>query len=233
MVSFRAAGQLIAADIMRDNGKQIKFVPRSQSSAVLSDPSEFIGLALSGDIDKFREFISVYPDVVNLKEKEHGNVALHVASSKGNLSMASLLMSRGANVNIQDIFGNSPLHYAVDKKRKDMVEMLIKCGADVNLKDFRGNTPLHAACVNNDIDIVRILLLHNADPEASDLSAVKPIQKTTQAPIKALIERKIQLLHGGGEDQAAKIVTMMSFGIGLGRFTRRANCTVHGHYIMA
>lgn len=201
---------------MRDNGKQFKFAQRTQSSGVISDPSEFIGIALSGDIDKFREYVSIYPDVINVKEKEHGNVALHVASSKGNLSMASLLMSRGANVNVQDIFGNSPLHYAVDKKRKDMVEMLIKCGADVNMKDFRGNTPLHSACVNNDIEIVRILLLHNADPESSDLSAVKPIQKTTQAPIKALIERKIQMNHGGDEDQAAKIVTMMSFGIGLG-----------------
>lgn len=204
---------------MRDNGKKILFAPaRNQGSVVLSDPSEFIGVALSGDIEKVRECLSVCPDMINLKEKDHGNVALHVASSKGNLSMASLLLSKGANLNIQDIFGNGPLHYAVDKRRKEMAEMLIKCGADVNLRDFRGNTPLHIACVNNDIDIVRLLLLHNANPELSDLSDVKPAQKTTHAPIRSLIERKLQSNHGGDEDAAAKIVTMMSFGIGLGMY---------------
>lgn len=204
---------------MRENGKKILFAPRSNTSSVLSDPSEFIGIALSGDIEKFRDYISVYPDIVNVKEKDNGNVALHIASSKGNVQMASLLLSKGANLNIQDIFGNSPLHYAVDKRRKDMAELLIKCGADVNMKDFRGNTPLHAACVNNDIDLVRLLLLHNANPESSDLSDVKPMQKATDSAVKALIERKIQLLKGGDEDQQAKIVTMMSFGIGLGECT--------------
>lgn len=184
---------------------------------LLSDPSEFIGIALTGDIERVRECLSVCPDMVNQKEKDHGNVALHVASSKGNLSMASLLLSKGANLNIQDIFGNSPLHYAVDKRRKEMAEMLIKCGADVNLKDFRGNTPLHIACANSDIDMVRLLLLHNADPELSDLSDAKPAQKTTSAPIRTLIERKLKMNHGGEEDAASKIVTMMSFGIGLGK----------------
>ena len=202
---------------MRENGKKILFAPKNNSSSVLSDPSEFIGIALSGNIDKFRDYISLCPDVVNLKEKEHGNVALHIASSKGNIQMASLLLSKGANLNIQDIFGNSPLHYAVDKKRKEMVELLIKCGADVNMKDFRGNTPLHGACVNNDLDIVRVLLLNNADPESSDLSDVKPSQKATAPAVKALIERKIQSLKGVDEDRQAKIVTMMSFGIGLGK----------------
>jgi ankyrin repeat protein len=195
----------------------MKCANRKQPSAVFSDPSEFIGIALSGDMEKVRECLSVCPDMINQKEKDHGNVALHVASSKGNLSMASLLLSKGANLNVQDIFGNSPLHYAVDKRRKEMAEMLIKCGADINQKDFRGNTPLHIACVNNDIDIVRLLLLHNANPEISDLSDVKPAQKTTHPPIRALIERKIQSNHGGDEDGAAKIVTMMSFGIGLGK----------------
>lgn len=201
---------------MRENGKKMKFAPRTNSSVILSDPSEFIGVALSGDLEKVRECLSVCPDMINLKEKDHGNVALHVASSKGNISMASLLLSKGANVNVQDIFGNTPLHYAVDKKKKDMVDMLIKCGADVNMKDFRGNSPLHVACVNNDIDIVRILLMHNANPESTDLSDIKPAQKTTQAAIKSMIERKIQSNHGGDEDAASKIVTMMSFGIGLG-----------------
>jgi hypothetical protein len=203
---------------MRENGKKIVFAPRTNNSSVLSDPSEFIGIALSGDIERFREYISVHPDIVNTKEKDNGNVALHIAASKGNTQMASYLLSKGANLNIQDIFGNSALHYAADKKRYDMVELLIKCGADVNMKDFRGNTPLHAACVNNDIEVVRILLLNNANPESSDLSDVKPAQKATAVPVKALIERKIQSLKGGDEDQQAKIVTMMSFGIGLGMY---------------
>jgi hypothetical protein len=201
---------------MRDNGKKIQFAGRSRSTAEISDPSIFIGLALGGDAEKFKDYMESYPEVINLKDKDHGNVALHVASSKGNLEMASMLLRRGANVNVQDIFGNSPLHYAADKKKKEMAELLIKCGADVNLKDFRGNTALHTACVNNDIDMVRMLLLANADPNVSDLADMKPSQKTTSPPIKALLERRIQSLHSGDEDMTAKIMSMMTFGIGLG-----------------
>ncbi|KAJ1385642.1 ankyrin repeat-containing domain protein, partial [Ochromonadaceae sp. CCMP2298] len=161
---------------MRENGKAMRFAPQ-RSTSELSDPSQFIGFALSGDLARVRELVSTFPDLVNMKESEHGNVALHVAASKGNEHMSNLLLSLGAN----DIFGNSPLHYAVDKKRDKLVELLIRCGADVNLRDYRGNTPLHAACANNDIDIVRLLLLHHADPLVGNLDDLKPAQKTTLA----------------------------------------------------
>jgi hypothetical protein len=158
------------------NERKMKFAPK-RSTAELPDPAQFIGYALSGDLGKVREISSAFPDIVNLKESEHGNVALHVASSKGNEHMSNLLLSMGANPDTQDIFGNSPLHYAVDKRRDKMVELLIRCGAEVNLRDYRGNTALHTACSNNDIDIVRLLLLHHADPLIGNLEDLKPAQK--------------------------------------------------------
>mmetsp|Transcript_24477 Transcript_24477/g.40817 ORF Transcript_24477/g.40817 Transcript_24477/m.40817 type:complete len:308 (+) Transcript_24477:169-1092(+) len=200
---------------MRESGKKIHFAPKRSTSDV-PEASALIGMALAGDMERVSEFVAVHPELVNAKDKDNGNVALHIASSKGNAAMASLLIRHGANVDLQDIFGNSALHYATDKKRDKVVELLINCGADINLRDYRGNTPLHTAAANNDIEIVRMLLLRNADPNIGNLEDLKPMEKTSSQSVKSLIERKIHADSGGAEDEASKLVKFMSFGVGLG-----------------
>ena len=78
---------------------------------------------------------------------DHGESLLHrvVAAKLFRVSMAKLLMSRGANVNAQTPDGIAPLHLAVVQGRAVLVKVLLANGADAKLKAKGGVTPLHMA----------------------------------------------------------------------------------------
>lgn len=203
---------------MRTNGRKIQFASHSTVLNVISDSAEFMSMALDGDLERLKEYMVRFPEVVNLHDKNHGNVALHVASSKGNIDMMSLLLRYGADYNIKDIFGNSSLHYASDKGNKEAVNLLITSGADVDIQDNRGSTCLHVACKNNDIELVRILLRHKANSEIIDLAGQRAYDKTTDHSIQNMIGRIKPFGETDSAEMAAQTIGWMSFGIGLGTY---------------
>jgi ankyrin repeat protein len=199
---------------MRQNGKPFSFYSPKREEP---DADQAISLILNGKIDDFKQLLSQCPPLVNTKDKFNGNVFLHVACSKGDLSLASYLISHGAETNIQDIFGNAPLHYAVDKCKLSVAEMLLNNAANSNLQDFRGNSPLHIACINNDVEAVKLLLKYNADPDMPDRNGIKPREKVQSPYIRSLIDRRIHALHEGEQEQANQVVQFLSLGVGLGK----------------
>jgi ankyrin repeat protein len=54
--------------------------------------------------------------------------------------MVKLLCNKGADVNIQNIYGWTPLHLAVGI-RKEIVQYLVASGADINLRNIEGFNP--------------------------------------------------------------------------------------------
>ncbi|ELR21944.1 ankyrin repeat-containing protein [Acanthamoeba castellanii str. Neff] len=82
--------------------------------------------------------------------------------------LASMLLSRQANVNAT---ATDP-RPEEDKKEKSKVvsfmRKLIKSGADVNAKDARGWTALHAVCASSHLEAVGLLLAHGANVNARD-----------------------------------------------------------------
>lgn len=156
-----------------------------------------------------------HPNIINVKDETNGNVALHVAASKNNVPMLELLVRKGADIDIQDIFGNAPIHYAVDKERKETTQALIKHGVRINIQDYKGNSPLHNACATGNLEIVELLLRNGADPDMLDHSNAKPGDKTKNFEVLLAIERE-QNRRKNGDTAAAKIVNWMGFGVGLG-----------------
>ena len=52
---------------------------------------------IAGDIETLREYLTIFPEVVDMREPVHGNVGIHIASSKGNIPLLSLFLSKGMN----------------------------------------------------------------------------------------------------------------------------------------
>ena len=88
--------------LYRENGKEMKF-DKHKIVNNNGNPYEFIHITMSGELDNFKNYIIQYPSIINIKEPDFGNVALHIACSKGFISMVSILLRSGADCNIQGI----------------------------------------------------------------------------------------------------------------------------------
>ena len=122
----------------------------------ISTVNHMVGLTINGDEPAMRELLQQHQfedmSFVNEKEEAHGNVCLHIASSKGNVALVRTLLEFNADPNLQDMYGNAALRYACDKSRKEVADLLILKGANVHLPDNRGNvvclTSLPVLCRN-------------------------------------------------------------------------------------
>jgi ankyrin repeat protein len=83
---------------------------------------------------------------------------LHVAAAHGQLDIVKLLVSLGANVNIQGgILGGSPLNEAASEGHLDIVKYLFACGAELDVSDPRYN-PLFGAIYGGYTDVAKFLI---------------------------------------------------------------------------
>ena len=70
---------------------------------------QFIEYATRGDSDSCSFILSTGFDV-NFRHPSYGWTALHVAAREGHLAIVKLLVTKGADVNVQDFLGRTPLH---------------------------------------------------------------------------------------------------------------------------
>lgn len=70
---------------------------------------------------------------------------------------AELLLSRGAEVNIEQVGGWTPLHQAVTHRLTDLVKLLLTYGADPEVKAQNGKTPIEMALQSGDRELLNLL----------------------------------------------------------------------------
>lgn len=104
-----------------------------------------------------------YDVAKKLIEEEHydvndqdnaGNSPLHEAALNGYLSIVKLLVSHGANVNIQsyEMFKDTPLVDASANGHLDVVQYLLKHGADPTITNAKGLTAYESIEEDSDLD---------------------------------------------------------------------------------
>lgn len=147
---------------------------RASVSAKLDQPAEdmLLDAAWDGDLDTaVKALRQVSPRIAD----ERGVTPLHLAAERDNLSVAMLLLDRGALISARSDGGRTPLHLAARSATAPMVEMLLERGkADPNAETAKGRTALHyAASKARDGDeerreVLRTLRDFGADPTIQD-----------------------------------------------------------------
>jgi hypothetical protein len=86
----------------------------------------------AGAVTKFLIFKT---EDVNVRDEKHGVTALHGVAFHGNVELAKLLVSKGANVNAKSIEGLTPLDMANGAKKTAMVQYLTNVGGTDKISD--------------------------------------------------------------------------------------------------
>jgi serine/threonine protein kinase/ankyrin repeat protein len=84
----------------------------------------------------------------------------------GNPDLPELLLEKGADPSLPNLYGWTPLMEAINQGQEDMATFLINKGADVNSKNTFGYTALMLAADRGGTYLVRLLLARGADVNA-------------------------------------------------------------------
>ena len=132
----------------------------------VSQPVPLYYAALFGFRHLAEHIVDAHPQDVNARQGRWHETPLHAAVDKGHLSVAMLLLERGADPNSETnyISVEIPLFLTPKAGTEDMARFLLDHGAD----PYRRNplTPLHMAWQRGHIDIVWLLLEYGANPRS-------------------------------------------------------------------
>jgi ankyrin repeat protein len=112
---------------------------------------------------------------VNVMGFDHNSTPLHLASGRGHVDVARILLEHGADATHHDELGLTPLHRASQHGHLEVVRLLLEHGTDVNARDHSNWTPLHGASQDGHLDMVQVLLGHGANAHALDHGGWTPL----------------------------------------------------------
>ncbi|KAK8080213.1 hypothetical protein PG997_008031 [Apiospora hydei] len=104
-----------------------------------------------------------------------GQTSLHVASSRGRLEVAKLLIEKGADIKAAENDGRTPLHWASWGGHLEVAKLLIEKGADVKAAENDGRTPLHWASNGGRLEVAKLLIEKGADVKAAENDGRTPL----------------------------------------------------------
>lgn len=113
------------------------------------------------------------------------NNSLDTYAEPERLSMITLLVQEGIDINQSDYLGRTPLHYGVSENNPSLVSLLIRLGADLGQQDVYQKSPLQYATEKRYKELLAIMA-----PSASPVSASAP---TVTVPPASTAGRKILL----------------------------------------
>ncbi|XP_049889317.1 KN motif and ankyrin repeat domain-containing protein 2-like [Epinephelus moara] len=98
---------------------------------------------------------------INIRSSQTGQTALHLAVRHGRVVMVRLLLSCGADTNIQDNQGTTALMFASERGHTHIARLLLeRSQCDLTLTDKRGQTALSIAMQGSHTDTAALLQAH-------------------------------------------------------------------------
>ncbi len=113
------------------------------------------------------ELLSNFAPDMNQANEEY-KTALHVAAELGHPAMVGILLSCGADANVQDEFGNSPLMLALPQQDLEVIKLLL-IDSDVNLPNIDKEVPIIISALHGRKDQMRLLIENGAEVNGQDI----------------------------------------------------------------
>ncbi|CAH8650735.1 unnamed protein product [Schistosoma haematobium] len=113
-------------------------------------------------------------------QSQPGFTPLHIAAHYGNVTVARVLIERGADVNFQAKNNITPLHVAAKWGRGGMVQLLLNSNALVDCRTRDGLTPLHCAARSGHAELASLLMGAGANPSAKTRNGLTPLHMAAQ-----------------------------------------------------
>jgi uncharacterized protein len=137
------------------------------AATVSAAPETVLDAVSRADLETVRQLLKSGADVN--AARPDGISALHLAAGAGDVEIARVLITAGANVGASTtLLGSKPLHMAAENGHAAVVDLLLARGADPNAADRLGTTPLMLATRSGDAKSVTALLDGGADPNARE-----------------------------------------------------------------
>jgi ankyrin repeat protein len=118
--------------------------------------------------------------------------ALHCAAFNGHEAVVTLLLDKGAELEIKDTQSYYPIHLSVSRGHVSITEQLLAAGADIEVLTSQNGTPLHIAAASNHPAVVAVLVKEGANLEAKDANGLTPLAAAASLGnlevVRALIE---------------------------------------------
>ncbi len=163
------------------------------SFAQTNDLSErLLEAARAGDVEQINTLLGQGADV-NASTR-YGATALHYASDKGHFEAVKLLLSRGAQVNVNDNFyGETPLTWSLSNGHLGIAKLLIEAGA-------RGAGQALTAAVRSSNQALFAASL--ASPHLEEAAKSAALQVAKQADAQAFVDL---LVRAGASDEIVQV----------------------------
>lgn len=96
------------------------------------------------DVNTVSAILATNKDALNIPE-DGGRGPLHVAAARCCTNVMTVLIEKGAKLELKGKTGETPLHVAAQEGCVDGVALLVSKGANINARDNEGHTPLKRA----------------------------------------------------------------------------------------
>lgn len=138
-------------------------------------------------------FVENDKSMVNARDNT-GKTPLHMACSRGNVSVSKLLIESNAEVNQFDANKVTPFMLACTSRQIELIKFLLTNDVDINAINSFGSSPLLDACTENNVTLCSILLKHKAKVNCFNKNGDTPLHLACLTGFSKIV--KLLINHG-------------------------------------